>query len=120
MTTWIHEQRLATVHQAVLDTGARRVLDLGCGEGDLLLRLMHESRFDRLVGVDLSEDALDRLRSRLAEQTGPPATCIELVHASMIEPLQRFRGSIAPCCWRRSNISIPSACRSWKPLCSRR
>lgn len=86
MTTWIHEQRLAAVHQAVLDTGARTVLDLGCGDGDLFLRLVQEPRFEKLVGVELSADALDRLRARLAEQAEPPASNIELVHASMIEP----------------------------------
>ncbi|MGM0560492.1 MAG: methyltransferase domain-containing protein [Pseudomonadota bacterium] len=86
MTTWIHEQRLAAVHQAVLDTGARTVLDLGCGDGDLFLRLVQDSRFEKLVGVELSADALDRLRAKLAEQAGPPDAHIELVQASMTEP----------------------------------
>ncbi|WP_022729084.1 methyltransferase domain-containing protein [Fodinicurvata sediminis] len=86
MTTWIHEQRLSTVYQAVLDSEARTVLDLGCGEGDLFLRLMHAPGVERLVGVDLSTEALDCLRARLAEQEKTPSAQIELIQASMIEP----------------------------------
>jgi hypothetical protein len=42
MTTRLHEQRLAEVHEAVRQCGARTVLDLGCGEGNLLVSLAIE------------------------------------------------------------------------------
>ena len=56
-------------HQAVLrvlqECGAATVLDLGCGEGRLLRLLLGDSRFSRVVGVDISTQALDTARERL-------------------------------------------------------
>ncbi len=65
MTSWLHEQRLQAVEAAVRATEATTVLDLGCGDGDLLVRLACDRRFETLVGVDLCPSALDRLRRRL-------------------------------------------------------
>jgi methylase of polypeptide subunit release factors len=47
------------------DCGARSVLDLGCGPGELLLRLAREPQFERIVGVDISPDALQEARRLL-------------------------------------------------------
>ena len=44
--------------------GRLRVLDLGCGHGDLTLQLLREPRLE-IVGLDLSATALDQLSSRL-------------------------------------------------------
>jgi SAM-dependent methyltransferase len=38
----LNEQRLAAVVEVLRDGGARRVLDLGCGEGNLLRELLRE------------------------------------------------------------------------------
>ncbi|WP_104477125.1 3' terminal RNA ribose 2'-O-methyltransferase Hen1 [Actinokineospora auranticolor] len=61
--------------QAVLDAlrevGARRVLDLGCGPGSLLLDLVADTSFTELVGTDVSSVALtiaDRRISRLPDR----------------------------------------------------
>jgi 3' terminal RNA ribose 2'-O-methyltransferase Hen1 len=48
------EQRLGAVVAALKDSGARRVLDLGCGEGRLLKALLQERAFEEIVGVDVS------------------------------------------------------------------
>ena len=61
----VNEQRLETVTQSLLAAGAQRVLDLGCGEGRLLKRLMLEKQFTRMVGVDVSMTVLERAASRL-------------------------------------------------------
>ena len=39
MTSYLHEDRLQAVLAAISASGARRVLDLGCGDGDLFVRL---------------------------------------------------------------------------------
>ncbi len=65
MTTWLHEQRLEAVHEAIRESGAQSVLDLGCGDGDLFLRLAREPAIGRLLGIDICATALDRLRHRL-------------------------------------------------------
>ena len=59
------EQRLEAVLQAVLDVGAGRVVDLGCGEGRLLERLIAEPAVTNAVGVDVSMGALKRAERRL-------------------------------------------------------
>ncbi len=61
----LHDQRLAAVLAALKDHGARRVLDLGCGEGRLLRLLLADSAFDEIVGLDVSYRALERARERL-------------------------------------------------------
>jgi cyclopropane fatty-acyl-phospholipid synthase-like methyltransferase len=64
MTTWLHQQRLDAAHAAVQGSGARTVLDLVCGQGDLLTRLVAEPQIERIVGVDTPRFA--RLFSRAA------------------------------------------------------
>ncbi len=85
--SWLHEQRLESVQQVVRDCGARSVIDLGCGDGDLLTRLIFEPQIQRIVGLDISQETLYRLRTRL--DGIPPAghaPRVELVHGSMTEP----------------------------------
>lgn len=66
MTSWLHGERLAAVEGAIRAARARSVLDLGCGGGDLILRLAAGPGMARLVGLDVSAAALERLRDRLA------------------------------------------------------
>ncbi len=61
----LHDQRLDAVRDAVLAAGARTVLDLGCGEGRLIRRLMREAGIDRILGVDPSVRALENAKRRL-------------------------------------------------------
>lgn len=91
MTSWLHEQRLQAVEAVVRAIGATSVLDLGCGEGDLLVRLAGDSRFEALVGVDLCTTSLDRLRHRLAA-VQVRADRVALHRASMTEPTPEMSG----------------------------
>ncbi len=92
MTTWLHERRLAAVADVVRASGARTVLDLGCGDGDLLVRLVTEPGIERIVGVDLCRDALGRLQERLAALKAGTTTRVDLVHGSMTEGGAALRG----------------------------
>ena len=56
---------LAAVVRELTAAGARRVLDLGCGDGRLLAALLSHPRFEEIVGVDASAAALDRAARRL-------------------------------------------------------
>lgn len=91
MTTWLHEERLEAVLEAVRASGARSVLDLGCGDGELLLRLAREPRIARIVGLDLSREALDRLRARLKAETDLRAE-VDLSLGSFLEGGTALRG----------------------------
>lgn len=65
-TRSLHDQRLAFVTGVLRDAKAQRVLDLGCGAGRLLARLLAEPRFTRVTGLDASASALAVARSELA------------------------------------------------------
>jgi 3' terminal RNA ribose 2'-O-methyltransferase Hen1 len=60
----LRDQRLAAVETALRASGARRVLDLGCGPGALLQRLIGDN-YDQVVGVDVSVRALELAARRL-------------------------------------------------------
>jgi 3' terminal RNA ribose 2'-O-methyltransferase Hen1 len=61
----LHRQRLAAVVSELRAHGARRVLDLGCGEGQLLSALLADPAFTQIVGVDVSAHILARAARRL-------------------------------------------------------
>lgn len=92
MTTWLHEQRLKGTHEVVRQCGARTVLDLGCGEGDLLVRLAVEPQIERIVGVDICGDSLGRLRDRLSKLDSAGTKRIDLVEGSITEGEATFSG----------------------------
>jgi 3' terminal RNA ribose 2'-O-methyltransferase Hen1 len=61
----LNTQRIGAVVAALKQSGARRVLDLGCGEGQLLRTLLADPTFDEIVGMDVSSRALELARERL-------------------------------------------------------
>ena len=50
----LNEMRLTEAVEVMKQSGAKRVLDLGCGEGKLLRKLMAEKQLEELVGMDVS------------------------------------------------------------------
>jgi len=61
----LHEQRLTLVRDMLKDSGARKVVDLGCGEGKLLRLLLREKQFTTILGMDVSYQSLERAKERL-------------------------------------------------------
>ncbi len=61
----LSEQRVGAVMAALRDAGARRVLDLGCGEGKLLRALFEDRDFEEIVGMDVSHRLLEVAHRRL-------------------------------------------------------
>jgi 3' terminal RNA ribose 2'-O-methyltransferase Hen1 len=90
----LHEQRLAAVMEALRAGGARRVLDLGCGEGRLLRLLLAEPRFTEIVGLDVAYRALEAARDRLRLDMLPPAQKdrMRLLHGSLTYRDRRLEG----------------------------
>jgi SAM-dependent methyltransferase len=62
-----HERRHEAVLAALKECGARRVLDLGCGVGTLLQRLLEEPRFEEVVGVEVARRELAEAASRMVD-----------------------------------------------------
>lgn len=90
----LHEQRLEAVTQTLLASGARRVLDLGCGEGRLLKMLLQHRQFEKLVGVDVSYRALEMAKSRLRLDRLPSMQKerISLIHGALTYRDRRLEG----------------------------
>lgn len=88
------EQRLGAVVAALKDGGARRVLDLGCGEGKLLRALLQERDFEEIVGVDVSVRSLKRAHERLRFDRLPPMqqSRLKLFQGSLIYRDKRLAG----------------------------
>ena len=61
----LNEVRLAMVAEILKGSGAKRVLDVGCGEGKLLRKLLAEKQFEEIVGMDVSHRILKIARERL-------------------------------------------------------
>ena len=61
----LHEQRLNAVAGILKDAVAHRVVNLGCGSGKLLKRLMAERQFTEILGLDISLADLERAARRL-------------------------------------------------------
>jgi 3' terminal RNA ribose 2'-O-methyltransferase Hen1 len=90
----LHSQRLEAAVAAIKVSGAKRVLDLGCGEGKLLRLLMAERQFETILGMDVSwrslEIATERLKlERLPEQQ---RARIILIQGSLTYRDQRLGG----------------------------
>jgi 3' terminal RNA ribose 2'-O-methyltransferase Hen1 len=90
----LHQQRLGAVLALLLESGAQRVLDLGCGEGQLLRLLLKERQFREIVGMDVSHRALEDAAERLRLEQLPPAQRqrIELIHGSLMYRDARLSG----------------------------
>lgn len=90
----LNSQRLDAVLAALQASGARSVVDLGCGEGKLIRELLAEHRFDRILGVDVSVRALEIAHRRLKLDHLPErvAKRIQLIHGSLIYRDKRLSG----------------------------
>jgi 3' terminal RNA ribose 2'-O-methyltransferase Hen1 len=93
-TVSLHEQRLDLVAQVLAASGAKRVVDLGCGEGKLLRRLLADPRYEEIVGVDVSWRALEIAgeRLRLDELPVRQRERIRLLHGSLMYRDARIAG----------------------------
>jgi 3' terminal RNA ribose 2'-O-methyltransferase Hen1 len=81
----LNEQRLGAVVAALRASGAKRVLDLGCGEGKLIRELLKEKQFEQLVGLDVSIRALEIAQRRLKLERLPASQSerVRLIHGAL-------------------------------------
>ena len=93
-TLSLNEQRLGTVLAVLKASGAQSVLDLGCGEGRLLARLLKERQFTRLTGMDVSHRALEDAAENLHYDRLPPLQKerLKLLHGSLLYRDERLAG----------------------------
>jgi 3' terminal RNA ribose 2'-O-methyltransferase Hen1 len=90
----LHEQRHAAVVAALRESGAARVLDLGCSTGKLLASLLREPALSEIVGLDVSHRALEIAAERLHLDRLPERQRqrIRLLHGSLTYRDARLAG----------------------------
>jgi 3' terminal RNA ribose 2'-O-methyltransferase Hen1 len=88
------EQRMGAVLAALRSSGAKRVVDLGCGEGRLLRELLKDKTFTEIAGVDVSHRALDIASQKLRLEDLPrmQRERIRLIHGSLTYRDKRLAG----------------------------
>jgi len=97
MTTPLHQARLEAMVLAVTATGAQTLLDLGCGSGDLILRLAALPRITRLTGLDIDLAVLRAAQSRLETLPATERVKVQLAQASMTSAHPNLRGYDCAC-----------------------
>jgi 3' terminal RNA ribose 2'-O-methyltransferase Hen1 len=90
----LNEQRLGAVVASLRASGARRVLDLGCGAGSLLRELLRDKQFEEIVGLDVSIRTLEAAQRRLRVDRLPTtqANRLKLIHGSLMYRDKRLEG----------------------------
>jgi 3' terminal RNA ribose 2'-O-methyltransferase Hen1 len=81
----LNETRMQAVMGALKESGATRVIDLGCGEGKLVRELLKDDQFREIVGMDVSYRSLGVASERMHMDTMPP---------KQKERIRLFQGSL--------------------------
>jgi len=81
----IHELRLQEAKNELLSAGAKRVADLGCGEGKLIKLLLAEKQFEFVLGMDVSYRSLEIAKERLK---------LERMSERQLQRIQLIQGSL--------------------------
>ncbi|MDR2924319.1 MAG: 3' terminal RNA ribose 2'-O-methyltransferase Hen1 [Treponema sp.] len=101
----LNAQRLGSMIAALKSCGAKSVIDIGCGEGNLLSLLVRDGQFVRIAGTDVSHVALERASERLKLDKGSKENQVSdsarerltLFQSSLMYKDSRFKGYDAAC-----------------------
>jgi release factor glutamine methyltransferase len=95
------------------------VADVGTGSGCIALALASEGRFSRVIGTDVSLDALALARRNVVRCASSLRTPVELRHGSMLEPVRGERMQVVvsnpPYVASDEALSLPPEVRDWEP-----
>ncbi|MCR5806816.1 MAG: 3' terminal RNA ribose 2'-O-methyltransferase Hen1 [Oscillospiraceae bacterium] len=97
--TPLNTQRMETVRDAVLESGAASVLDLGCGECRLTSLLLNEQQIRRITACDVSVNVLEKAAKRLHldRMNEHRKNKLELIQGSLTYKDKRFEGFDCVC-----------------------
>lgn len=90
----LHDLRLLTVRDILLEEKITSVVDLGCGEGKLLRLLLEKSAFKKILGMDVSYHALEIAQDKLKLDRLPDMqrNRIQLIQGSLTYRDKRLEG----------------------------
>lgn len=95
----LNTQRLNAVKTAVIDSGAKSVIDLGCGECRLTAMLLEEKQIQKVAAADVAIKVLEKGKRILRYDRMPPykKNKLTLMQASLTYKDSRFSGYDAAC-----------------------
>lgn len=97
--TPLNTQRLEAIKDAILKSGAKSVIDLGCGEGKLAIQLAKEPQLNKVTAFDVSTKSLDIASDRSRKEKLDPEEKEKLnfKQASLTYKDSRFQGFDCAC-----------------------
>jgi len=93
----LNDLRMNAVAKAVVQCGAKSVIDLGCGEGRLIDRLLKEKQLNKITGVDVSIACLERAKKKIDRLPERQKDRINLFQGSLTYKDKRFNDYDAAC-----------------------
>jgi release factor glutamine methyltransferase len=99
--------------------GAGLAIDVGTGSGAIALALATEGRFERVVGTDVSADALVVAAANARRVAGPGTAPIEFLPGAYLAPVRGLTAraivSNPPYISYAEASSLPPSVRAWEP-----
>ena len=99
--------------------GGGAVADIGTGSGAIALSLACEGRYDRIIGTDVSEDALAVARQNLEVVPIERRASVEFRAGDLLDPVrgERLQAVVSnpPYISRSEERDLPAAVRDWEP-----
>jgi len=81
----LNQARLQSVLDEVIASGARTVIDMGCGEGNLTRMLIREKQLQKVAATDVSSTVLEWAKEKLK---------VDRMHETLQEKLTLFQSSL--------------------------
>ncbi|MGK4583286.1 3' terminal RNA ribose 2'-O-methyltransferase Hen1 [Kitasatospora sp. HPMI-4] len=87
-------RRREAILAALSETGASRILDLGCGQGELVGALLKDARVTEVIGVDVSSRALSAAARKLRIERMPErqSSRVRLLQGALTYTDARLKG----------------------------
>ena len=102
------------------DASGGVAIDVGTGSGAIALALAQEGTFARVIGTDVSADALAVARANASTLAAVAATPVEFRQGSLLRPVPEVRAraivSNPPYIAFEEAAALPASVRDWEPV----
>ena len=88
----LNQKRYEAVLSELEQSGANRILDLGCGDGRFTNTLVEHTQFINILGMDVSHHELRRANKRFERLSPTQRKRIELIQGSLLYRDMRLEG----------------------------